>query len=307
MTLVAVWIRRNANLRELAFAADSRISGGESWDACPKIVALPRPATVIAMSGDATEAYAFLLQAINVCGLLDGHQLGRTDLGWLARNLRQVFADSRRHVSDLPRGESATVPKLDVVLGGWSWRNLQFEAYSYTYNVNGELVMRRLPELEEHTANGVYFAGDAAPGARRYLKELIREKGLPIPMRGQPGAKNVARDAYLSWEPIEVLLKLINDPDVRTVGGVPQVLKITQNFATESFVWRDDQGLDYFGGRRLLPNERFDRRVLRRDGDTLLLSYSDRAVGYSAPVQGPRPWDATQSPQLSDPAASNSA
>jgi hypothetical protein len=72
MTLVAAWVRQNSTLKELIVAAVSRISGGGAWDACPKIVALPRPATVMAMSGWAVEAYAFMLQAINTCTLLGG-------------------------------------------------------------------------------------------------------------------------------------------------------------------------------------------------------------------------------------------
>ena len=42
MTLVAVWVRQNSTLRELVAVADSRISGGESWDKCPKLLPLPR-------------------------------------------------------------------------------------------------------------------------------------------------------------------------------------------------------------------------------------------------------------------------
>ena len=117
MTLVAAWLRRNSTLRELVIASDSRISGGESWDACPKIVPLPRPATVIAMSGNATGAYSFLLQAINTCNLLDGHVAGRTDIGYLANKLRDVYADSRTHVKDLPsRAAAPDVLTMNVVL-----------------------------------------------------------------------------------------------------------------------------------------------------------------------------------------------
>ncbi|WP_455836934.1 hypothetical protein [Pseudarthrobacter siccitolerans] len=282
MTLVAVWIRKNATLKELVFASDSRLSGGESWDACPKVVQLPRPATALAMSGDATEAYAFLLQGLNTCGLLDGHQIGRTDIGGFAKDLKEVFQDSRRHVSDLPKGEKAVVPTLDVVLGGWSWRRLQFEAFSYSYDKHGQLSMRPLADvLDGSRTYGAYFAGDAAPAARKRLKELLKEKDLPVRMSGPSSSlKETGQSYYLDWEPLEVLLEMIEKPAVRTVGGTPQVLKITQNGQTESFVWRTADGEDSFGGRKVLKNERFDRRILTRTDGSLQISHSDRSISF---------------------------
>lgn len=283
MTLVAVWIRKNSTLKELVFASDSRLSGGESWDACPKVMPLPRPATALAMSGDAAEAYAFLLQGLNTCGLLDGHQIGRTDIGGFAKDLKEVFQDSRRYVSDLPRGEKAVTPTLDVVLGGWSWRRLRFEAFSYSYDDQGQLSMHSLAEaLDGAKPYGVYFAGDAAPAARKRVKELIRGKNLPIPMSGQRASSRTreSQSYYLDWEPLEVLLEQIEDAEVRTVGGVPQVLKITQNGQTEPFVWRSDDGVDSFGGRRVLANERFDRRILTHKDGIARFFPSDRSISF---------------------------
>ncbi len=221
MTLVAARVRKNRTLRELVIASDSRISGGESWDACPKIVPLPRPATVIAMSGDAVGAYSFLLQAINTCNLLDGHVVGRTDIGYLANKLRDVFADSRSHVGDLPMGSrSPSVLAINVVMVGWSWRNLRFEGYSYRFASEGRLIMTRLGELGEQRAYPAYLFGDASTEARRRVKALIRARGLPIPMRGNSDAEYIASSASLDWEPLEVLLDIIEDPTARTVGGV---------------------------------------------------------------------------------------
>jgi len=80
VTLVAIWVRQSSTISELVAISDSRLSGGESWDRCPKLAPLPRPATAIAMSGDATTAYAFLIQAMNACLLLDGNEAGRADI-----------------------------------------------------------------------------------------------------------------------------------------------------------------------------------------------------------------------------------
>lgn len=286
MTLVALWIRRNRNLHELVMAADSRIAGGESWDSCPKLMPLPRPATMIAMSGDAVEAYSFVIQAINTCSLLDGHLVGRTDIGSLAKSLKGAYGDSRRHVKDLPVGQTEpNVPTLEVILAGWSWRNLCFEAYSYFYSNRGVLQMNKL-DLDVDRPFPLHMAGDAARDARRHLKILARERGLPLPIRGDPDAPDVARNAFYDWEPLEIITRAIADQSARSVGGVPQVLKAYQNGLTEAFVWRDADGRDHFGGRPVLGNERFDRRIMQLVVDRIVVSFSDKAVYAASSGEG---------------------
>lgn len=234
------------------------------------------------MSGDATTAYAFLIQAMNACLLLDGNEAGRTDIRYLARKLRDLYAESRREVGDLRPGQTkADVPELDVVLFGWSWRRLRYEAYSYKYDRMGAMVMTPIRDLEESTAYGVYFAGDASKEAKARLRTILDYADAPRPMSGDPGASEAAKEMVLDWEPLEVLQQLIDDPDARTVGGAPQMLKIYQNGLTEAFVWRDDSG-DYFGGRAVKHGERFDRRVARFVDGQLVLSYSDRSIAATA-------------------------
>jgi hypothetical protein len=281
MTLVAAWVQRNATLRQLVIAADSRITGGESWEACPKVIPLPRPGTVIAMSGDAVEAYAFLIQAINTCYLHDGNLSGRSDIGYLAKKLRDVYVDIRRHVRDLPSGvKKPSIPKLDIVLCGWSWRRLRFEGYSYKFDVNGTLRMSRIGQFDDQRAYGVYFFGDANDEAGKRLKAVLRQRGLPVPKKGDPKAiqVQVAQDAYLDWEPLEVLLEVINDRDQPSVGGVPQIACVYQRGESECFVWRDSAGNDHFGGRPVQPQERFDRRIAQLVDGNVQLSFSDRLV-----------------------------
>ena len=279
MTLVAIWIRQNRTLRELVALADSRLSGGESWDKCPKLLPLPRPATTIAMSGDATAAYAFLIQATNTCLLLDGNQSGRTDIAYLARKLRDVYSDSRANVGDLPVGTTKPdIPNLDVILMGWSWRRLRFEGYSYRYDKLGAIRMTRLKELDSGTPYGVYFAGDARSEARRRLSRLIRKRDYTIPFRGgYSDAHEIALQANLDWEPLEILSEMIADKSVRTVGGVPQLVRLYQYGETESFVWRTAEGTDHFGGRPVKKGERFDRRIAQYVEGKLEITLSDQS------------------------------
>jgi hypothetical protein len=281
MTLVAAWVRQNSNLHELVIASDSRISGGESWDVCPKIVLLPRPATVMGMSGDAAEAYTFMLHAINTCSLLEGNKTGRTDLGYLARELRDTYADLRRHVRDLPFGQTTPdVPDLEVAVFAWSWRNLAFMGYSYAYDRAGALRMYRLITLETDRPYPHYLMGDAASGARARLANLRKSRDLPVPRKGDPNASKVAAEAFFDWEPLEVLVEMIKDDDVRSVGGVPQVIRIYQYGESEPFVWRTADGVDYFGGRPVQASERFDRRILELTDDGVKISFSDQSIYF---------------------------
>jgi hypothetical protein len=280
MTLVVAWLRKNGTLHELVIASDSRISGGESWDSCPKIVLLARPATAIAMSGQATEAYAFLLHAVNTCSLLEGNKTGRIDLGYFANKLRDTYADLRNHVKDLPNNQSKPdVPKLEVALYGWSWRHLAFEAYRYTYEQSGALKMHPI-NLAIDRPYPCHLMGDVASAADRRLKRLMLSRGLPRPMRGDPNAANVAAKAFLDWEPLEVLVDMIKDEEVRTVGGVPQVIRVYQYGECEPFVWRTSHGIDYFGGRQVQAVERFDRRIMEFTNGKIKISFSDRSIYF---------------------------
>lgn len=173
----------------------------------------------------------------------------------VADKVRDVLADSRRQISDPPRNGSIDIPTLDVVLAGWSWRRLSFQGYSYSINRSGVLIKRRLSELDEDRPYGIYFFGDAAPSARRRLRRLLIERDYLMPRRGQKGeqrtaAQQLARECVLDWEPFEVMLDVMNDPDEHTVGGAPQIIKLYQNGISESFVWRGEDQVDYFGGRR---------------------------------------------------------
>lgn len=235
------------------------------------------------MSGDAGTAYAFLLQAMNTCALLDGHNTGRTDIKSFAEDLEDLFQDSRNRshlridIQDLPH------PSVDIVLGGWSWRRLRFEGYSYRFDGEGALHMHRLSDLDYGRPYGAYFFGDASASAKRRLREVIEERGLPRPQRGRKGPertaeKQLAADAFLDWEPLEILQEIIADPAHDSVGGPPQVVRSYQYGASEGFVWSDTRKGESFGGRPLLEKERHDRRVIAATDGGFAVTFSTRSL-----------------------------
>jgi ATP-dependent protease HslVU (ClpYQ) peptidase subunit len=59
------WLRSVGGVRELVIASDSRLSGGQFWDANPKIMLLPRSDAVLSFAGTTSDAYPLMLQAYN--------------------------------------------------------------------------------------------------------------------------------------------------------------------------------------------------------------------------------------------------
>jgi hypothetical protein len=47
MTLCISWVRQVGSVTEMIVASDSRLSGGQFWDANPKILMLPRTDSVL--------------------------------------------------------------------------------------------------------------------------------------------------------------------------------------------------------------------------------------------------------------------
>ena len=287
MTLIVCWIRRNDTLRELVVAADSRVGGGERWDSCPKVLPLPRPATVMAMSGDATPAYAFLIHAINTCHLLDGHTVGRTDIRYLAHELERVYDDSRQHVSGLARGQSKpSIPDIHIALAGWSWRRSRFEVYTYRFNDAGRVKCTESRTISGQRGFRTIFIGDGARSAERRLraitKKLQQTGELPLPLRGPLRDPAVHDEMFYDWEPLQALIEECNDPEVDSVGGHPQVARIYQYGAVEQFVWEEAGGTQFFGGRPVLDTERSERRRMSAEPGSgrmqITIEFSNRSI-----------------------------
>ena len=86
MTIGTAWIRRGRHGEELWLASDSRLSDGDYiWDACPKLMALPRRDLVAGFSGSTNEAYPLLLQLANAIGWYPPASDGTLEFSrWLA-------------------------------------------------------------------------------------------------------------------------------------------------------------------------------------------------------------------------------
>jgi hypothetical protein len=91
MTVSVAWVRSLNHGEELWFASDSRLTGGRSWDYCPKIVTFSRLDSAISLAGETDTVYPLMLQcalAIDYYGPARGRA---TDVPELKTHVLKVF------------------------------------------------------------------------------------------------------------------------------------------------------------------------------------------------------------------------
>jgi hypothetical protein len=247
MTLTVAWFRNRGSMEELVMAADSRLSGGQQWDGCPKILTLPRSDALMSFAGLTDAAYPMMLQLANSIAFYPPSQERRLDIAHLRGHTLRLFNQMRGLING-PFAVGQTDPDPPgalFLLGGYSWRYRGFAAWKLVFE-DGAFAYRR---VVTGPANGegwhFCFAGDAdaAEHARHRLFALLRE----------PGRERVQADG-LDMEPFEVLRDVIRDGCFPSVGGAPQVAKIYRHLNTQFFAIEWD-GAITVAGRPVLSYE----------------------------------------------------
>jgi len=199
----------------------------------------------------------FLAHATIMCDANDGFGNGRADIDNFADHMNKFVKSSRSKVH-VHNGstESDESSDAELLVAGWSWRSLSFHVWHISRDSNGDY-QKHAPfskgALNVHTDNEVAFAGNGAPEAWERLTELCESRA--------------STSELLQWEPLEVLMDMCQDQEVRHVGGVPQVVVVNQYGLTEMFLaWGPDFGSDeqdfFLGGRPLGDTFRSDLRAL---------------------------------------------
>jgi len=91
MTSVVAWERQVGALSEMVIASDSRLGGGERWDACAKIFDVGREDSVLAFAGHTWRALPLALQAVATTSSYNGSVLRTLDLPQFASHLENVL------------------------------------------------------------------------------------------------------------------------------------------------------------------------------------------------------------------------
>ena len=123
MTLCVAWVRDINSTKELIFATDSCLSGGERWHSGVKLFELPRKDCLICFAGDTNRAYPLILNLIS--SIKFDHHLSNahTDIKEVLEYLTNLFTNLCNTISDYgSRNFEEALGDFKFLFGGWSWK-----------------------------------------------------------------------------------------------------------------------------------------------------------------------------------------
>jgi hypothetical protein len=261
MTLGMAWVRSIGGTRELIVISDSRLSGGQFWDANPKIMLLPRSDCVISFAGGTNAAYPLMIQAYNAIMMFDAAANRGLDIPQLKGHLVRVFNRSISFISHLPIGqEHPDEPGAIFLLAGYSWREKRFRIWKLHFDNHIKKFTFR-PTLpwtgEGQEEKLITFVGD---------QELIAEARKRLV--GQLKANGRLTSGGLNMEPFVVLRDMIRSSAFPSIGGAPQLVKIYEhmNAVPAGVFWPNKtSGVVSVLGRPLMEYEKVRWRIIDPD------------------------------------------
>jgi hypothetical protein len=257
MTSVAAWERRVGERSEMVVASDSRLGGGEEWDACAKIFDIGRDDAVLAFAGHTWRALPLVFQAVATTRSYSGSSLRTLDLPQFAKHLESVL---NVVLNEAKGPASKEPPHCEFLLAGWSWKKNAFCAYRYAFDRTawrfvGIASPQQLPQALRASGRGTIFT-QIGDGGWRLQGLLARDYN-----RG-------AISGPLGYHPLEYLYRQTKDASLEeaSVGGPIQMAKVYRSIRVEHFAVRTDDGLS-ISGRPVLPYEHLDVRAIERRDD----------------------------------------
>jgi hypothetical protein len=285
MTISIAWTRKEHDVEQLVFVSDSRISAGEKFDACPKILALPRGDCGISYAGTSGDALSMMLQLSLAIGSYPAAMRRTLEISALRTHAVKIFNEmlSEIKLEEIKGNPSEKRTDAQFLFGGYSWRTKGFELSSIRYspaqnefaahhsmNLSVDLRTQTISTKTNLTKNHrllgqIAFVGDQAKSATRLVIEKLNRK-----------LKDGQDLTRLHMEPFEAVRDLLRNrrwrdlPDRDSIGGAPQMMKIFQYSQSASFAifWPDSKGKrrPYLHGRPCLDYENLN--IMCLDPDT---------------------------------------
>lgn len=291
MTLVASWVRcinKKEDKYEIVMASDSRLNGGVYWDECPKIMSFGRGDCIMGFAGDTAYSYPYMLQINNAIAEYSRVKDGAISFNDLCGHFLRVLNDTVSKIKiDIPGIKYDQYINNEYIFAGYDWEKKSFiiktisavpdqsgKGYKVKYNqtknhysLSEKTNKLYIDEAEINHDNYLGFfgalaiIGDKRKSYEQYLQRVLKRK--------YGSNYELAYDAKFDMEPYEALCELLIDENRQgknsTVGGAPQLLKITQYLKTRpvGVYWPSyDQDDSYknrtLGGRVLLEYEESD-------------------------------------------------
>jgi hypothetical protein len=249
-------------------ASDSRVRSGGTLDCAPKLIPLPRGDSAIAFAGDTYFAFPLMLQLVQAVNSYSPLLDRASNFSALRSHTLSMFTNMIDSFEGDVKG--LEVPGTEFVLAGYSWTKRTFEIDVLSYNETEKRFIHHPAKTGIGKFGLLKVSGDRTNEALKRLYGVLRQRF---------GDDSVKPDSNLKrgfdMEPFEVLRDIIRDSGHDdTVGGAPQILKITLYLECRSFAvyWPNrDDGSIYLGGRKLLEYENVDNWIL--DPDTFAITH----------------------------------
>ncbi|MEP2919482.1 MAG: hypothetical protein ABJP06_02055 [Sulfitobacter sp.] len=249
-------------MTEMIVASDSRLSGGQHWDANPKILMLPRTDAVLAFAGYTGNAYPLMLQAYNSIRMFQPAHTRAMDLSDLKGHLVRVFNHSRQFITGLPQNQLVPdTPDVEFQLCGYSWKYRNFSTWKLYFDEDkGQFSVRRSTTWrgqDPKSLKYVTYAGDedvVAQAKERLISKLRATSKLT--------------SGSLDMEPFEVLRDMLRENKFPSIGGPIQMVKIYEhaNAIPIGVYWPDRaSGIVSVLGRPLMDFEKTPWGVIDPD------------------------------------------
>jgi len=225
MTLGMAWVRKVGQTCEFIVAIDSRLSGGQAWDGCPKLLLLPRSDCVLCFAGDSNDAYPLMVQILNAINMHPRTRDRTIDIVHLKGHMSRVWKHMRTFIHSLPWGQQqAPPPDVSFIFGGYSWREKDFRFWKLVGGLNGFTAEAPQHWGADRDSWRIQFVGDPDPirEAKQRLAKMLKSRGkLP--------------DGDFDMEPFEVLRDIIRAGAYHSVGGPPQIAKVYEHMNAVPF------------------------------------------------------------------------
>lgn len=267
MTILASWVRTSKKgMEELIMISDSRLTGYGKIDYAPKIFQMPRSDIIIGFAGSTIFAYPFLLQVINSVSTFSPFFTRAIDYkpfsSWVLNIINDIF--SKFH----PPTKELEDPEVEFIIGGYSWAHKEFFIDKIFY-VNSQKKFEK-KSARKYSMGKMEVIGDSdlKKCFSSKLKDLICNK-----YRVNIFSSNNKTINRFDFEPFEVVRDMLLSNNFDTIGGPPQILKVSQ-FMKSNYVavyWPNKESGDiYVCGRPVFSFEKLDNWIL----DPILLSRS---------------------------------
>jgi hypothetical protein len=182
-----------------------------------------------------------------------------TDFSKLRKHALNIFNSMAASLKDYVGGTE--IPNTQFIIAGYSWYRRRFEIDILTYNKGEKRFIRYTTFKGIGNFGRIMFSGDWARVARQRLIQILRERYGNESVTPQSPLKR-----KFDMEPFQVLREIVSNSTPRdTVGGAPQILKITLYMECRRLAvyWPDKKSGEVFlGGRRLLEYENIDNWIL---------------------------------------------